>query len=67
MQETLAVPDISCDHCKRAVEEALGGMDGINLATVRVDEKCVDVDYDPALIERNRILHTLQEAGYPAS
>lgn len=67
MQETLAVPDISCDHCKRAVEEALGPLDGVNSATVRVAEKCVDVDYDPDVIERDQIFHSLQEAGYPAT
>ena len=67
MQETLAVPDISCDHCKRAVEGALGDLDGVNAATVRIPEKCVDVDYDPAIVDRNKLFHTLQEAGYPAS
>jgi len=49
------------------VEGALGDLDGVNAATVRVPEKCVDVDYDPAVIERDKIFHTLQEAGYPAS
>lgn len=67
MQETLAVPDISCDHCKRAVEGALGDLDGVSAATVRVPEKSVVVDYDPAVIERDKIFHTLQEAGYPVS
>jgi copper chaperone CopZ len=49
------------------VEEALGPLDGVNSATVRVAEKCVDVDYDPDVIERDQIFHSLQEAGYPAT
>ena len=67
MQETLAVPDISCDHCKAAVEGALGQLDGVSRATVRVAEKCVEVDYDPEKIGRDQIFHSLQEAGYPAT
>jgi copper chaperone CopZ len=27
--ETLSVPDISCDHCQRTIETALGALPGV--------------------------------------
>ena len=30
--ETLSVPDISCDHCQRTIESALGGLPGVRAA-----------------------------------
>ena len=30
--ETLSVPDISCDHCQRTIETALGRLPGVRAA-----------------------------------
>ncbi len=32
---TLVAPDISCEHCQHAIEEALGELAGVN--TIKVD------------------------------
>ena len=34
--ETLSVPDISCDHCQRTIEAALGRLPGVHTAAVDV-------------------------------
>ena len=38
------VPDISCDHCKRAIEEALGELPEVTSAVVTVDRCDVEVE-----------------------
>jgi copper chaperone len=44
--ETLSVPDISCDHCRRTIETALGRLPGVRAATVDVAARRVEVTYD---------------------
>ena len=67
MQETFSVPDVSCGHCKSAIEGALSPLEGVSDATVDVDAKVVSVSYDDATISRERLIAELEEAGYPAS
>ena len=63
----LNVPDISCDHCKMAVEGALSGLDGVESATVDVGAKSVDVVFDGETLDRERISAALAGEGYPVA
>jgi copper chaperone len=63
----LNVPDISCDHCKMAVEAALAGLDGVESATVDVGAKSVDVVFDGGTVDSERISATLAGEGYPVA
>lgn len=38
-----SVPSISCDHCRRAIEGAVGAVAGVEGVTVDVAAKTVDV------------------------
>ena len=42
----LSVPDISCEHCERAVKNALGSVEGIQQVDVDIPGKTVEVRYD---------------------
>ena len=42
----LNVPTVSCNHCKMAIEKAVGAMDGVGEVDVDVAEKTVTVDFD---------------------
>jgi len=35
------VPDISCDHCKRAIEEAVAAIPDVDSVIVTVDRRVV--------------------------
>ena len=37
------VPDISCDHCKRAIEEAVAAIPDVDSVIVTVDRRVVEV------------------------
>ncbi len=64
---TLTAPDISCDHCKHAIEGALGAGEGVQAVSVAVEPKQVTVTFDPKTIDRARIERTLEEEGYPVT
>jgi copper chaperone len=62
--ETLSVPDISCDHCQRAIEGALGRLPGVRSTTVDVAARTVEVTYDEATVPPATIRATLADEGY---
>ena len=62
--ETLPVPDISCDHCQRTIEAALGRLPGVRAATVGVAAKTVQLTYDEAAVDPATIRTTLADEGY---
>ena len=67
MQETFSVPDVSCGHCKSAIESALRPLDGVAEASVDVDSRTVAVSYDDGVMSRERLIAELDEVGYPVA
>ena len=67
MQESFKVPDVSCEHCKSAIEGALRPLAGVRSARVDVDGKATIVDYDENVIDRGAIAAVIEEEGYPVS
>jgi len=63
-QITLSVPDISCGHCKSSIEGAVGPMEGVAKAEVSINDRTVDVEYDPQTVELNAIVTAIDEQGY---
>jgi copper chaperone len=62
MSEThavLNVPSVSCNHCKMAIEGAVGALAGVRSVAVDVDAKSVAVDVTLETIEA-----AVQEEGY---
>lgn len=60
----LNVPAVSCNHCKMAIEKAVGAMDGVGQVDVDVPEKTVTVDYDDAVVTLESIEATMADEGY---
>jgi copper chaperone len=67
MQESFKVPDVSCEHCKSAIEGALRPLDGVRSAQVNVDGKTTTVDYDENVIDRGAIAAVIEREGYPVA
>ena len=59
-RRTYSVPGISCDHCKQAIESAVGDVAGVVSVDVDVDAKTVAVTggAEPAIVE------AIDDAGY---
>ena len=43
---TLVAPDISCEHCRHAIEGAVGKLEGVSQVRVDISTKAVHIDYD---------------------
>jgi len=58
------VPSVSCDHCKAAIEGAVGAVAGVDEVLVDVAEKTVVVDFEPALVTLDRVEAAIAAEGY---
>ncbi|MER3419731.1 MAG: copper resistance protein CopZ [Chloroflexota bacterium] len=64
---TLTAPDISCEHCQRAIEGAVGALPGVSSVAVHIEPKQVTVVYDPRAVTLERIKEVMEEEGYPVT
>ncbi len=60
----LNVPSVSCNHCKMAIEKAVGGLDGVGTVDVDVAQKTVVVDFDDVAVSLETIEQAVEEEGY---
>jgi copper chaperone len=58
---TYAVPDISCDHCKRAIEGEVGQVAEVTRVEVDVAARTVTVD---GAASDDAVRAAIDEAGY---
>jgi copper chaperone len=61
---TLSIPDMSCGHCKAAVETALAAVPGTGVVTVDLARRQVEITGDAPLPV---LVAALDAAGYPAT
>jgi copper chaperone len=61
---SLVAPDISCEHCKRAIEGALGELVGVSTVKVDIPTKTVHLTYDPQRVTMAKIEEVLDDTGY---
>ena len=62
--ENFNVPEVSCGHCKSAIETALRPLNGVEQAEVDVEGKTVAVAYDDGVIDRTAVVRAIESAGY---
>jgi copper chaperone len=63
----LNVPDISCEHCERAITEALTPIAGVQRVAVDIPGKQVQVEYDQGRVSLDRMKEILEEEDYPVA
>jgi copper chaperone len=64
IEKTLNVPDMSCGHCKAAVEGELNVLPGIDKANADVAMGTVEVRYDESKVGTEDLKSAIEEAGY---
>ena len=60
----LNVPDMSCGHCKAAVEKAIHGLDATASVAVDLEHRTVTVD---DRLDLSAVQAALSAQGYPSS
>jgi copper ion binding protein len=61
---TLSVPDVSCEHCVKTINGALGKLAGVETVATDIPTKTVHVRYDATQLSMETIEAELDEAGY---
>lgn len=58
------VEGMSCEHCVKAVTNAVGILPGVFNVGVDLESKTVDVEFDPAKITVDKIKLEIEDQGY---
>jgi copper chaperone len=65
IQETvLSVPDVSCEHCVKTINGALGALPGVEAVTTDIPTKTVHLRYDPTRVSLEKVEAVLDDEGY---
>jgi copper chaperone len=62
--ETLSVPDISCNHCKMSIEGAVGALTGVDNVEVHIEPRTVHIAYNDEAVSMDDIRAAIEEQGY---
>lgn len=63
MRKKILIEGMSCEHCVKAVTEALGKLDGVGNVKVSLEEKNATVDTDGDISDE-AIKIAIKDAGY---
>ncbi|WP_028400083.1 copper chaperone CopZ [Ectobacillus panaciterrae] len=64
MTITLNVQGMTCGHCKMAVTKALTEIEGVSNVEVHLQEGIVDVNYDEAKVNAEKLKEAIEDQGY---
>ena len=64
MESILEVDGMSCAHCVKAIQTAVGGLSGVANVAVDLRAKTVTVAHDPSQITVDTIRKVIEEQGY---
>lgn len=65
--KTFSVPDMSCGHCKAAVEGELNRLSGVQHSNADFEKGIVEVRYDEDRVTTDDLKGAIEEAGYSAT
>lgn len=60
----LDVKGMSCGHCVKAVEGAVGALDGVQKVDVKLEEGKVEVEFAAEKVSVEKIKEAIDEEGY---
>jgi copper chaperone len=63
---TLKVAGMTCQHCVRAVTQALESRDGVTRAAVDLQAGRAQVDYDAGRVTPRELANAVADEGYEA-
>ena len=62
----IKISGMSCNHCKKAVEDALMEIGGVEKAVVSLEEGIADVTCKEDTVKAEDLKKAIEEAGYTA-
>ena len=61
---TFKVPEMSCGHCKAAIEGELNALPGVEYSNANLEEGTVKVSYDEGRVNEEQLKGAIVDAGY---
>jgi copper chaperone len=61
---TLKVPEMSCGHCKDAIEGELNKLCGVEYSNANLEEGTLKVYYDDGRVSEEQLKGAVEDAGY---
>ncbi len=61
---TFKVPEMSCGHCKAAIEGELNKLVGVERSNADLEKGTVEVSYDEGRVTTEELEGAIEEAGY---
>ena len=61
---TFKVPEMSCGHCKAAIEGELNKLSGVEYSVANLEEGTVTVSYDKGAVTTEELVSAIEDAGY---
>ena len=61
---TMNVEGMSCGHCKKAVEDSVGALNGVEKVDVSLDEGKVTIAFNSNDVTLDDIKETIEDQGY---
>jgi copper chaperone len=61
---TIAIEGMSCNHCKKAVEDALKTLDGVYEANVNLEANNATVTFEDNKVTEKHLKEAIINAGY---
>jgi copper chaperone len=60
----LSIPDVSCQHCVKTINSALGALKGVKTVSTDIPTKSVHLRYNTNQLSMEQIETALDDAGY---
>jgi len=64
IDRTFTVPEMSCGHCKAAVEGELSKLSGVERSNADLEKGTVEVSYDEDRVSEEQLKGAIEYAGY---
>ena len=61
---TFKVPEMSCGHCKAAIEGELNKLSGVEYSNANLEEGTVKVSYEEGRVSEEQLKGAIEDAGY---
>ena len=63
---TLNIDGMTCGGCVKSVTKVLTGLDGVRSATVSLENKNAQVEFDEGKIQIAQLVEAVEDAGFDA-
>ena len=63
-KSTIKVNGMACEHCVKAITNALKSLPGVHSVSVDLKAKAVTAEYDPSLTALEKIKCGIEDLGY---